>query len=283
MKLSFITDEATQSFHEAVAFARENALQGLELRTVEGFPIDLVPQDTLRCWRVILDGEGLFVSCLAASFCKCLPETREKEGEKLLRLCDAADILGTDLIRGFAFFTPKRGALPPRCLAALLAPHAALLKRRGKRLLLEPDPAVNTTNHAGLAEVLALLDPDAFGAVYDPGSAFFDPRQELPFPDGYEVIRGHMRHIHVKDTVLDGTCPRCVPPGEGLVGWPRLLAQLQRDGYSGWLSLEPHYQRGIPPAARQRPLPAGAEFPPGSIEAARESAEALHTLLRDLG
>ena len=35
MKLSFITDEVTQSFDEAVRFAKENGLTGLELRSVE--------------------------------------------------------------------------------------------------------------------------------------------------------------------------------------------------------------------------------------------------------
>ena len=35
MKISFITDEVTQSFDEAVRFARQNGLAGLELRSVE--------------------------------------------------------------------------------------------------------------------------------------------------------------------------------------------------------------------------------------------------------
>ena len=33
MKISFITDEVTQSFDEAVRFARQNGLAGLELRS----------------------------------------------------------------------------------------------------------------------------------------------------------------------------------------------------------------------------------------------------------
>ena len=48
MKISFITDEVTQSFDEAVRFARQNSLAGLELRSVEDTAIDMLPAETLR-------------------------------------------------------------------------------------------------------------------------------------------------------------------------------------------------------------------------------------------
>ena len=74
MKISFITDEVTQSFDEAVRFARQNGLAGLELRSVEDTAIDMLPAETLRTWRRRLDAEGLTVCGLAGSFYKCAPE-----------------------------------------------------------------------------------------------------------------------------------------------------------------------------------------------------------------
>lgn len=68
MKISFITDEVTQSFDEAVRFARQNGLAGLELRSVEDTAIDMLPAETLRAWRHRLDAEGLTVCGLAGSF-----------------------------------------------------------------------------------------------------------------------------------------------------------------------------------------------------------------------
>ena len=96
MKISFITDEVTQSFDEAVRFARQNGLAGLELRSVEDTAIDMLPAETLRTWRRRLDAEGLTVCGLAGSFYKCAPEPDAVEAElaKLERLCAAADILG---------------------------------------------------------------------------------------------------------------------------------------------------------------------------------------------
>ena len=121
MKISFITDEVTQSFDEAVRFARQNGLAGLELRSVEDTAIDMLPAETLRAWRRRLDAEGLTVCGLAGSFYKCAPEPDAVEAElaKLERLCAAADILGCAFIRGFAFFAPEEGPLPAETLAPI--------------------------------------------------------------------------------------------------------------------------------------------------------------------
>ena len=138
MKISFITDEVTQSFDEAVRFARQNSLAGLELRSVEDTAIDMLPAETLRTWRRRLDAEGLTVCGLAGSFYKCAPEPDAVEAElaKLERLCAAADILGCAFIRGFAFFAPEEGPLPAETLAPYFERPVRLLEQRGKTLLL---------------------------------------------------------------------------------------------------------------------------------------------------
>ena len=82
MKISFITDEVTQSFDEAVRFARQNSLAGLELRSVEDTAIDMLPAETLRTWRRRLDAEGLTVCGLAGSFYKCAPEPDSVEARR---------------------------------------------------------------------------------------------------------------------------------------------------------------------------------------------------------
>jgi len=159
MKISFITDEVTQSFDEAVRFARQNSLAGLELRSVEDTAIDMLPAETLRTWRRRLDAEGLTVCGLAGSFYKCAPEPDAVEAElaKLERLCAAADILGCAFIRGFAFFAPEEGPLPAETLAPYFERPVRLLEQRGKTLLLEADPSVNTSNHAALARLVEAI------------------------------------------------------------------------------------------------------------------------------
>lgn len=284
MKLSFITDEATQDFEEAVRFARYYRLEGVELRSVQDTPIDALEPDILQDYHRILKENALEVPNLAGSFFKCDFNDRqavEENLEKLRRLCDAADILECSYIRGFAFFAPQAGCLSPGQLLPFFEAPGELLHSRRKVLLLEADPSVNTTNHRALADLLKKLEKSSFGAIFDPGNDLYDPCREKPYPDGYEAIRDYIRHIHIKDAVYDGRdMPQCVCVGEGLVDYPRLLRRLLKDGYHGWLSLETHYRKNAVLTEEQMRLPQGNAFSSGGLEATAESVQALQTLLQ---
>lgn len=284
IRLSFITDEATQDFGEAVEFARRHGLQGLELRSVQDTPVDELDEATLQQFRRVLDEAGLCVPELAGSFYKCdaADASAVKENlHKLERLCNAADILGCRMIRGFAFFAPPAGPLPASELVPFFHEPEKILRRRGKVLLLEADPSVNTSNHRAVAALLKQLDSPCFGAIYDPGNDLYDPLRETPFPDGYEAVRPYLRHVHIKDAVYDEQGqPQCVRTGDGLVPYPALLRRLLEDGYDGWLSLETHYRKNAVLTEQQMRVPQGSAFSSGGMEAAAESAEALRELLR---
>lgn len=285
MKLSFITDEVTQDFQEAIAFAKEQGLTGLELRSVDDCPIHTVSAETARIWRQQLDEEGLQVSNLAGSFYKSGTTREELDGElqKLEKLCILGDSLDCHTIRGFAFFREGDAPAAPEMLVPYFAEATVLLKKYGKKLILEADPSVNTPNHRSLCDLLDLLDPEYFGAVYDPGNNLFDPYREEPFPYGYETIASHLCHVHVKDAVYDEAGePRCVAPGQGLVRYAAMLSRLKADGYDGWLSLEPHYRKDVILTEEQMKRPSGATFSAGGMEAGKESARALHSLLAEL-
>lgn len=285
MKLSFITDEVTQRFENAVRFALENGLAGLELRSVEDTPIDAVPAETLRAWRQRLDAADLSVCGLAGSFYKCSPEPDAVEAElqKLERLCDAADILGCGTLRGFAFFAPPEGALPAETLAPYFKRPVEILQRRGKTLLLEADPSVNTSNHAALARLVRAIGAPCVRAIFDPGNCLYDPLGESPFPDGYEAIRPWFAHVHIKDAVREGTDSRCVKVGAGQVGYPALLRRLAADGYDGWLSMETHYRLDAKLTEEQLRRPGGADFSAGGAAATAESIAALKEILAKEG
>lgn len=281
-RLAFITDEATQSLDEAIAFALEHGLDGVELRSVEDTPVDRISVPVLRQYRRRLADAHLAVCDLASSFFKCRPEDAPGEMEKLARLCDAADALDCVNIRGFAFFAGPAGPAVTEEMVALFAPALALVKSRGKRLLLEADPSVNTTSHAALAALLARLDDPAAGAIFDPGNDLYDPGGETPWPDGYQAVRPWLCHVHIKDAVreADGSA-RCVRVGEGAVDYPGLLRALRRDGYDGWLSLETHYRKQTVISEQMMRQPGGTAFSAGGMEATAESVAALRRLLAE--
>lgn len=283
MKLSFITDEATQSLTEAIEFAKHNQFSGVELRSVENMPIDQIPAERLRTYRAELDAAELTVCCLASSFYKNSLQNVSDEIDKLHRLCDAADILGCKFIRGFSFFAPESGPHLTEEIIAAFIPAMDILKNRGKTLLLEADPSVNTTNHASLAALLCRLDSPVIAAIFDPGNDIYDPQGEVPYPDGFRAIRPWIRHVHIKDAVLDGHGhPQCVCVGTGMVNYPPLLKDLAAGGYQGWFSLETHYRKNSVISESLMRLPSGAAFSEGGLAATAESAAALRRLLKQV-
>lgn len=285
IKLSFITDEVTQDLSEAIAFARDHDLQGVELRSVDDTPIDEISVRELQEYHQKISAANLQVPNLAGSFYKCDIGNREAIQEnfgKLERLCDAADIFGCHYIRGFTFFAPKYKQINPEELTGYFEAPARLLKKRGKVLLLEADPSVNTSNHAAVARLLDLLDHETFGAIYDPGNDIYDPYRERPYPEGYEAVKKYIRHIHIKDAAYDVNGePKCVKIGSGLVRYPDLLKRLLKDGYGGWLSLETHYRKNVTLTEEQMRNPQGSAFTNGGVEATAESVDAMKMLLTD--
>lgn len=284
--IAFITDEATQSFDEAVRLAGQLGLRGLELRSVEDTPIDRVSHEKLRGYAEAKEQHNLHVIALASSFYKedlSYPAIVAAELEKLERLCDAADILDTQYIRGFAGLAADSGRLPASELAAFFEAPRKILESRNKKLLLEADPHMNTSNHQALAQLLDLLASECFGAIYDPGNSLYDPLGEKPFPDAYEAVREHIRHVHIKDARHDDDGnPYCLRPGDGLVPYPELLQRLKDDGYRDWLSLETHYRKDSRLTDGQMLRPQGSAFSAGGTEAMAESAASLHNMLESL-
>jgi len=282
IKLAFITDEATQDLQQAIVFAKENGMSGVELRSVEDTPIDRIPAEKLKTYKQWLDAAGLQVCNLASSFFKCLPQEASGELEKLRRLCDAADILECDTIRGFVFFADEKGPEVTDEMTALFTPAVKLLKERGKQLLIEADPSVNTTNHAAVAAFLEQLNSDVVGAIYDPGNDIYDPLREIPYPDGYEAVKKWVKHIHIKDAIRNEKGePNCVCIGTGWVDYPGLIKALYRDGYTGWMSLETHYRVGTAISEALMTRPGGAAFSEGGLGATAESAIALRKLMEE--
>ncbi len=281
IKLAFITDEATQDLAEAITFAKEHGLQGVELRSVADTPIDRIDHDTLRKYKNMLDEAKLTVCNLASSFFKCLPSQAEPEYDKLVRLCDAADILECDTIRGFVFFAEGEPKITDEMIARF-APAVEILRNRNKQLLLEADPSVNTTNHAALASFLDRLNCPEVGAIYDPGNDIYDRYREVPYPDGYNSVKHHIRHVHIKDAVRnENDEPECVCIGTGWVDYPGLIRALSADGYDGWMSLETHYRLGAAISEELMTRPGGAAFSEGGMGATAESAAALRKLVEE--
>jgi sugar phosphate isomerase/epimerase len=260
VKLSVITDEISLDLAHALDVMREFGVRGAELRGLWDTNIADLPMEKAREAKAILADNGMAVSVIASPFFKC-PLTDDEAGETgnthlaatrkmddqmaLLHRCiDLANLFETNMIRVFAFW--KRGPLTreieDRIVEAFAEP-VRVAEQHGMVLALENEHACYLGTGADTARVLKRVGSPALQGVWDPGNAFF--ADEVPFPAGYEAMRGCIAHVHVKDAGRNEQGePQFMVVGEGTLDFRSQFAALKADGYSGFLSLETHCQPG---------------------------------------
>ncbi|HZO88170.1 MAG TPA: sugar phosphate isomerase/epimerase family protein [Chthonomonadaceae bacterium] len=264
MRLAIITDEISQEFEHALDVMDEYGVKGAELRGLWGTNIaDLSDEQAARAQQALSDRQMQVVG-LATPFYKCpleagavnpgeaagdmhlaKPRGLEEQMEILRRCIALAHRLDTKLLRVFAFW--RQGELTPEIaarIAAAFAEPVALAAREGVTLVLENEPSCCVGTGREAAEIAQRIDSPHFRICWDPGNAFY--AGERPYPEGYAAVAPWLGHVHLKDvqrvdTPSKGLEPQCCLFGTGEIDYHGQLAALKRDGYAGFLSLEPQY------------------------------------------
>jgi len=279
-----ITDEISQDFELAVRMAKEFRLDQLEIRTAWDVRIDnMSPAELDRIKRIAGDNR-LGIVCLATPFLKCDLGNEAEYAEHLQilrRSIRAAHALGAKIIRTFTFW--KKGELPEvfdRIVRAYDEP-ARMAAGEGITLGIENEAACFVGTGAEAADFIEAVGSPAVKAVWDPGNAYWTGR-ERAVPDGYERIKKHIAHVHLKDVVhKDGEMVATVL-GDGEVEILRQLALLAEDGYKGCTSLETHYRVKAHLSEEIVNRPGGSVFSEGGEEASRLCLEAWNGMLTAL-
>jgi sugar phosphate isomerase/epimerase len=282
-KLGIITDEIAQDLDKALDFIASYSLSYCELRELWGKNImNLAPSDLERA-KQIIEKHHLQVSEIASPIFKYnLPEMPAQPSEKrdifmatftdqdtqslLEKSFQIARLLGTRRIRVFSFWRVEDPERAYPHVRERLAKAAALAAGNKMTLLLENEPSCNVGTGAELGRLVRDINSPALRAMWDPANAVV--LNEVPYPDGYEHVRGLFPHLHVKDAKRDPATgkTRWLPVGSGDVDFHGQFQALLRDGYQGTMSLETHYRR-----------------PDGNpLESSRESLEGLLKVLKSV-
>ena len=115
-----------------------------------------------------------------------------------------------------------------------------------------------TTSAEGILRLIEGVGTPSFKFQFDPGN--LQSMGEQAYPYAYELLKEHVRFIHLKDVVkYDGTVDYhrraetarkligtnasryvTVPVGEGEMDLVGLIGNLIKDGYKGFIDVEPH-------------------------------------------
>lgn len=258
-KLAVFGDEIAREIATQIEVMQSEGVRALELRAAEGFGVlDLAGAVRDEVRQRLTDG-GIEVFSIGSPLGKVdITAPFADELERLRIAIDQAHCFGAPRIRVFSFFMPDGDWAPWRAeVMDRLAQMAAVAAEAGVMLCHENEARIYGERVAQCADIMATVGGPAFRAVHD--SANFVCAGEAAYPDGYEAVAPWLEYVHIKD-YRDGQC-REAGAGDGRM--PELFAALQRTGFDGYLSLEPHLE--------------------GGPEAFRRAARTLKRLLDELG
>ncbi len=285
VKYAVITDEISQDIFEAAELAGRFNLDGIEIRSVNDHGPHQLTKEDLEQIKKAMKEYNLECCAISAPFfkCNCNKEEVEESIEILKKCILVAKELGTKYIRGFTFFKEKEldEALPE--IVSAYKSVESILEENDIYVLLESDPSVNAACGEDLAKVIKAIDMDRVKGLWDPGNDIYSPTGEVPYPNGYNFMKGLINHVHIKDAVknADGTISG-VPFGDGDVDFKGQLTALKDDGYDGWIVMETHYRVKLEISEELLTRPQGSGFSLGGYEATEICLENFFKMAKEI-
>ena len=258
--LSAFADEVAPDLDEQIRALRDERIGHVELRSAWGVSVvDLSSEQLERAGRELREA-GIGVSAIGSPVGKApVDGDLEVELGRLRASLDAADRLGTSLVRVFSFYIPDgRYAEHRDVVLRRMAALTALAAERGATLVHENESNIYGDTAERCRDLVESVGSPALRVAFDPAN--FVQCDVRPMADAWPLLRDYVAHVHVKDAVAvdrggaaypaeaaPGALMLSVrPAGEGDGELPSLLRELDRTGYRGFLTLEPHLHFQLP-------------------------------------
>ena len=230
-RISAITDEIADNADDAASFAHEQGMLFVEVRNQPGTNREYAAgrEADMKADATHLSNQNLKISIIHTSLLKFAwpggpaqaDQARwDRRMEDLQKALHCAEIMGADKLLVFAGTrVPDPSSMFPR-IAETIAEMAAEAEKQKVNLLLENDPDTNVATGADLAAIMKLAPSKSVGIAWKPVS------------DGYSLLpKKRILNVRVPASSLWPNRPESVH-------WKAVLTELDRDGYSGRVTLE---------------------------------------------
>jgi sugar phosphate isomerase/epimerase len=239
------------SFAQKLARAAQLGADGVELMPVDPTALDVAELTTGLAQaglEVAAVGTGALAFAAGLTLLHAQPERAVEARVRFHQLIDLAAALGAPFVTVGSF----RGRVAAvradgrDHLAAVLSEAAVYAERVGVRLVLEPLNRYEADLIHTVDEALGYLEEigqPALGLVVDTYHVNIEERSwTAPFRQA--MAAGKLWHVHLGDN-------NRLPPGQGLIDFPAIVAALRDVGYTGYLSAELLARPDPDTAARQ--------------------------------
>lgn len=236
--ISGFADEIDISLDKQIETLKKLGISWIEFRSAEGINVADHTIEQARAVKEKLRQNGIRVSALGSPIGKIgIEEEFEPHLKKLEHVADVAEALECRYIRMFSFFIPA-GENPEDYKEAVMTRMQAMVevaKKRGLVLLHENEKDIYGDTKERCLELMEKFGGENFGCTFDFANFVQCGQDTL---EAYELLKPYISYIHIKDAKADTS--QVVLPGEGDGRLSEILKCLNKTGYEGFLSLEPH-------------------------------------------
>ena len=224
-KIAAFADEASASLEGQIKAMKENNVEYLEIRGVDGENIADISSEKAREIRRRLADNGLAVWSIGSPFGKIgIDDDFEEHLSRFKHCLETAELLGAKHFRLFSFYGSKDFDKVCRRLEGFI--EAA--KGSGIVLCHENEKGI----YGDMAENCLKIHKEfpELKAIFDPAN-FVQCGQDTK--EAWEMLAPYVEYMHIKDALPDGSV---VPAGKGAGNLSYLLSQYKGEV----LTVEPH-------------------------------------------
>ncbi|HEX3045127.1 MAG TPA: sugar phosphate isomerase/epimerase family protein [Bacillota bacterium] len=240
--LSAFADEIADDLQTQMDVLEQYGIRYIEMRGVNGKNVSDLTLDEAKAIKKQLDARGFKISALGSPIGKILiTDDFAPHLQLFSHLLMIAKILETKYIRMFSFFIPA-GEEPAKYRDEVMRRWRSFIEAAagsGLILLHENEKEIYGDTPERCLDLLKTMNCDYLKAIFDPAN-FVQCNVET-YPHAYELLKDEVIYMHVKDALA--TDHSVVPSGFGDGKVPEILTALDRRGYKGFLSIEPHLQQ----------------------------------------
>ncbi len=248
VRKSVITDEISEDFETALSFAKEHEIEGVELRWIGEKPAYEADLQEKKKMKALLEQYQLKVTCIASWIFRCELEQSEidRNLDMLKQAVSFAKEFGAPYLRIYSFLAKGDFSKVEDDIIEVLKAAALYAKQNGVVLVLENEASVYATNGEMTSTLVKKIGMESMRCLWDPCNNLLDPDNETPYPTGYQFVKNHYTHMHLKDAEKSGGELNPVPLGEGEeYDIQSQLKGILLEGYDGFVSLEGDFRHNL--------------------------------------
>ncbi len=235
-KISGFSDEISADVKTQFEAFKRLGISYFEPRGIDGKNISTLTTDEAKELLSKMNEYSIKVSSIGSPVGKVdISDDFEPHFEMFKNVVAIAKILGTKYIRIFSFYNKEEWNDQTRC-EVIKRLHILLdyAKENGVVLLHENEKDIYGETIDGCLDLMKELYCDNFKAVFDPAN-FVQAGQDTK--KAYDALKPYIEYMHMKDALANGDV---VPAGYGEGNIEYILGDLFKNGYDGFISLEPH-------------------------------------------